>query len=1156
MRGMSRGSVCGWMVLCVLALGAPWTAAGADEARWLRYPAISPDGSTIVFSHRGDLWRVSATGGTATPLTLHAAHDTAPVWSRDGSRIAFASDRYGNFDVWVIPASGGEATRLTFHSADDRPTAFTPGDEAVLFSSARLDSASCVQFPSAAQPELYAVSPAGGMPKQVLSTPAEHAVHDVAGARIAYSDRKGYENEWRKHDNSSFARDVWLLDVASGEHTRLTEFGADDRQPVWAPGDRELYFLSERSGSFNVWRLDPARPEVATQITRHETHPVRFLSVSGAGDIAYAYDGSLYLRPSGAAESRRLTIDVPADRRSNAVEFVDVAREITEFEVSRDGKEIAFIARGEVFVTSADHAATRRITDTPEQERSVSFGPRGRTLLYAAERGGSWNLYRSDLTDEKELNFFNATAIEETPVLVSEPETFQPLFSPDGKEVAYLQERTELRVLNLASGKSRTILPGDVNYSYLDGDQWYEWSPDGKQFLVQFMSPSRWSFEAGVIPASGEGELVNLTRSGYEDYNPRWAFDGQAMSWFTDRHGRRMQAGWPDEVDVHLALLTTKAWDRYRLSEAELEQVKALEEKETEKKEKKEKEEKEEKEESEKQDAGDKKKRDKKKAGEEDEGDDDEDAIKLPDPVTLELQGLEDRIVRLTIHSSDMADAALSPDGERLLYLAKFEKGYDLWSYEHRKSEIKLLAKLNAETAGGLRLDKKGEKAFLLVDRSLRTVDIKSGEVKPVALSATMELDAAAERAYLFEHAWRQVLKKFHDVEMHGVDWNFYREAYATFLDHLDTNRDFAELLSEMLGELNASHTGSGYRSRDENTDSTASLGIFPDPDWKQGGIRILEILDKGPLHQDGSRITNGTIIEAIDGHSIAAGENWYRLLNRKAGQPLRLSLWSGKSDERWEERVKPIDRGREAQLLYERWAESRAEEVDRLSGGRIGYAHIRGMSDGPFRDIFEEIFGKSVTKEAIVLDTRFNGGGNLDEALTAFLSGKVYMRGAPRGREITTEPSNRWTKPSILVHNEGNYSDAHCFPSAYRTLKIGETVGTQVPGTCTAVWWETLQDRTLYFGIPQVTWIDGDGDVMENKHFDPDYFVDNDPKLEAGGRDQQLEKAVEVLLQGVRSHIATSLRKRGRVPKGGFGDVYQNPVLVPVPLRVRRGNP
>jgi Tol biopolymer transport system component/C-terminal processing protease CtpA/Prc len=1089
-------------VLGAVLLAGVATATATERALWLRYPSISPDGQTIVFSYRGDLWRVPSTGGQASQLTVHAAYDYMPIWSPDGSKIAFASDRYGTSDVFVMPAKGGTATRLTFHSSSDYPTSFTPDGESVLFYSGRLDARKMVGYPRrGAQPELYSVPLAGGMPTQVLTTPAIYAVWDSAGERLVYSDEKGLETDLRKHDDSSFARDVWLYDAQTDEHTKLTEFGADDRQPVWAPGEASIYYLSERSGDFNVWRLaltDGAEP---IQVTNHDTHPVRFLSSSKDGDICYSWDGEIYALAVDATESRKLEITVATDSRHNATVYTDVTRQISDFALSPNGKEIAFIARGEVYVTSVKHGDTKRVTNTPEQERSVSFHPNGRGLLYASERNGSWNLYRTDLTDDDEPYFFLSTAFEEKPVLETELETFQPHYSPDGKEVAFLEERTELKVLNLASAESRTILPGDVNYSYLDGDQWYEWSPDGRWFLVSFLSPTRWSFEVGLIASSGEGELINLTNSGYEDYQPRWAFKGEAVFWFTDRHGERQQSGWPSKYDVYASFLTQDAWDRFRLSEAEYELLKEKE-KNGDKKEDEEK-------------AEDDKAKKGKKDKQDDEAEEKEkkDEIELPDPVDIQVEGIEDRTQRMTLHSSRIADAQITPDGQKLLYLAKFEKGFDLWVYEPRKQEVKLLAKLNAERAGGMYLDEKGKTAYLLADRSLKSVEIESGKAKPVKLTAKMELDAAAERAYLFEHAWRQTREKFYVEDMGGVDWDFYKEAYSRFLPHVDNNRDLADVISELQGELNASHLGCYVGNRNPNADATATLAFFPDPDWQGAGVKIAEIIDGGPLENSDTKVKAGTVIEAIDGTEIAAGANWYPLLNHKAGKLVRVSLFDLETDKRWQETVKPISQGAESELLYLRWVRTRRAEVERLSNGRLGYAHIRTMSDSRYREIFEDIFGKAVGKEAIVLDTRFNNGGNLVEALTILLTGEVYARALPRGQKIGVEPVHRWTKPSIVVMNEGNYSDAHCFPATYTALGIGKTVGMQVPGTCTSVWWETMQDRSLYFGIPMVGYIDNDGDLMENKHLDPDHMADNDPALEAVGRDQQLEKAVEVLL-------------------------------------------
>ena len=265
-----------------------------------------------------------------------------------------------------------------------------------------------------------------------------------------------------------------------------------------------------------------------------------------------------------------------------------------------------------------------------------------------------------------------------------------------------------------------------------------------------------------------------------------------------------------------------------------------------------------------------------------------------------------------------------------------------------------------------------------------------------------------------------------------------------------------------------------------------------------------------------GTKIAPGVVIESIHGDTIAAGADWYPLLNHQAGSAVRLGLLDPKTGNHWQETAKPVSAGDESELLYKRWVRSRRAEVDRLSNGRLGYAHIRGMNDASYREIFEEVFGRAVGKEAIVLDTRFNGGGNLVEALTVFLTGKTYAHNVPRGQPVGSEPSLRWTKPSIVVMNEGNYSDAHCFPAAYKELGIGDTVGMPVPGTCTSVWWERLQDPSLVFGIPEVGLVDNAGDFLERKHLAPDHQVDNDPALEAKGRDQQLEEAVKVLLEQV----------------------------------------
>ncbi|MEY3051245.1 MAG: hypothetical protein RLY31_1030 [Bacteroidota bacterium] len=455
-----------------LLLILPVSVDAQPEAGWFRYPAISPDGNTVVFSYGGDLYKVSSEGGAAVPMTMHAGQDCFPVWSADGSRIAFASDRYGNFDVFLMPAAGGTAERLTFHSASDIPSDFSLDGEAVIFSSGRLDATTNQLFPSGVLTELYEVPILGGMPRQLLTTPALDARFGTDGRSLFYHDRKGYEDSFRKHHRSSVTRDIWRFDRADRAHHRLTTFEGEDRNPVPSPDGRHLYFLSERSGTYNVWKMGIDGQD-AVQLTFLDKHPVRYLSCSRDGLLCFSYNGDLYTCREGA-EPRKLSVRVGTDQAANAVQILRTDKDITEMTLSPNGKEIAFVFRGEVFAASVKEGTTRRITSTPEQERSVRFSPDGRSLVYAGERGGSWNIYQSSLVRPDEQYFFQSTILSEKTVLATAAETFQPSYSPDGKSIAFLEDRTTLRVADLESGDVRTVLPGDRNYSYQDGDQHYE----------------------------------------------------------------------------------------------------------------------------------------------------------------------------------------------------------------------------------------------------------------------------------------------------------------------------------------------------------------------------------------------------------------------------------------------------------------------------------------------------------------------------------------------------------------------------------------------------------------------------------------------------------------------------------------------------------
>lgn len=1062
-----------------------------DTPLWMRYPNISPDGTKIAFSYQGDIYYVPAAGGEAVRLTFTEDYEYQPVWSPDSRTVAFASDRFGGMDIFTVGIEGGKAVRLTTHSGTEAPLAFSPDGKYIYFSAAIQDPASSALWSGSWLTELYRVPVTGGRPEQIAANPICSISFDTDGKSFLYYDRTGSENIWRKHHTSSVARNIFYYNAADGTHTQITVNPGEDRDPIFtAPG--QMVFLSERDGgSFNVYSAAVDDAENATALTHFTKHPVRFLSRADNGTLCFGYHGEIYTLTPGS-EPAKVNISILNDNinRTSDLRLASV----DEIAISDDGEEIALISRGEVFATTGEYGSTKQITRTAAAEEGLTVSPDGKTIVYASERTGRWNLYKATLAREDDMHFAYATLINEEPLLKEgNAERSWPSFSPDGKELAFIEDRHILKVLNLESGKVRQITDGTQNY----GEFEYDWSPDGKWFTLTFTTNRHYPYDdIGIVSASGDMKIHNITNSGYIDGSPQWVMDGNAVIFVSDRLGMRSHASWGSQNDVYIAFMNRQAWEEFNMSEEEYALYK-------EKKEAAEKSAKEAEEAAAAKSSKGRKDKQESPAGK------DETASK---DILVELDGLEDRVVRLTPMSSRLGAAAMTSDGETLYFLSAFERGYDLWELEPRSGSISLLKK--GISAGSLAWGK-DEKTLYILGRRPQVMTMNNKQVKPIDFNMEMELDRAAERAYMFDHVFKQEERKFYTDTYHGVDLPQLQKEYEPFLAHINNNYDFTEMISEILGELNVSHTGGRYGGIPADK-VTPALGLLFDMHYDGDGLRIDEVLENGPFDILNSKVHAGTILEKIDGESIKAGEDWFPLINGKQGEYTLFSFYDSATGDRWEETARPISNGLQNELLYQRWIKSRAALVDSLSGGRLGYVHIRSMADGSYRDVYADVLGKYNLRDGIVIDIRYNGGGRLHEDVEILFSGEKYLEQVIQGTIVCDMPSRRYNKHSIMVVCEACYSNAHGTPWVYQHQGLGSIVGMPVPGTMTSVNWETMQDPALVFGIPVVGYRTKEGTYLENSQLEPDYLVRNKAEEVVNGRDEQIEVAVRELLKQI----------------------------------------
>ncbi len=1072
----------------------PLTAFG--QAKLVRYPHYH-DGR-IVFSYLGDVWTANENGQNVQRLTVNRARDVYPRFSPDGKWIAFSSERNGNLDVFIIPSGGGTAKQLTFHSADDTVLGWKSDSSGVLFSGNRGEDFTA---------QLYVVSVNGGMPTKVGTDMGVQAAYSPDGRRIAYNP-KG-QVYWRKYYRGSNQTDVVVMDVASKQFKQLTDFEGLDSWPMWG-NDGGVYFVSDREGGglTNIWRVSDNGGK-AERITSFKTGDVRWPAVSGDGRvIVFEHDFGIWKLDLATKKATPIQLNIAAETQDNFSEVRPFSSQADDYDLAPSSTRVALSIHGEIFTAPVEEGDLRQITDSPARDRSVSYSPDGKTIAYISDKSGREEIYLASADGAGEAK------------QITDIDTLKNSYSwsPDSKEIALTSSDGKLSKIDAAT-KKMTVLDSSA-YGNIGSPRW---SPDGKWIAYSKADITRTS-DIYVIASSGaEKEPHKLTFDSNNDTNPRFAPDGRKLFF------QRIEA---------TAGTTPNSVQIYSVNLERLEK-----------------------------DPDDPEQRAETEATPAQPGDPNADATaprrgpatrQPPKEIKMDWAGLKRRTRQITRMPFPISGYSVAPDSRTLVFVTSEPAGtanvnviYSI--QDDGKKLTRILSGQPPSEEGGqgggggfgggisdLNISRDGRTLFFSERDGVYSVPIpassagaaaatagREGARKRISFNVRVRIERPAEWAEMFDDAWRTMKYRFYDPKMHGYDWDAARAKYRPLVDFVGDRQELLNIINEMIGELNASHTGAAPPpGGNAGGVSTGHLGVELDADGSAGRYRVTHVYEDGPADKDWVRVGVGDYLIAINGKPVRAGDNYWQMLNNRLNRKAEVTFNNKPTEDgAWQTRIETITSGAYSQLRYERWVKNERKKVDELSAGRIGYLHIQAMNPPSLRK-FEKEIREFRDKEALVIDQRWNGGGNIEQELLAILVQREYQIWQPRGTEPTGRPFAGFFGPKVVLQNWRSASNAEMFPAGFRALGLGKVIGTPTMGAVIGTGSYSLIDgstvRTPGVGVFLA---DAKHTNMENYGVQPDILVDNSPADNLAGRDRQLEVAVEELmkqLQGSKRNLAS----------------------------------
>ncbi len=1048
-------------------------------------PGISPDGREIAFASGGDIWTVPAAGGEARLLVSHPAHESRPLYSPDGQRLAFVSTRTGSGDVYVLTFATGVVSRVTWDDANELLDGWSRDGRHVYVSSAAQEVS--------ALNDVWRVPVDGGTPMPLAHeryTNEYFAAESPDGSRVAFSARGIAPGQWWRNGHSHIDQsEIWTrsTDVTRAAVQMLVERGAKALWPMWGRDGQTLFFVSDRTGSENVWRRDPTGNTAA--LTTFTTGRVLWPSISSDGAvIAFEREFGIWTLDVASGSTRTLAITRRGAPAAREPERQRLTREFSSLALSPDGKKVAFVARGDIYAASArDGGDAARATTTAGVESHVAWLPDSRRLVFSSLEAASRRIGVFDFAD-------NTTAW-----LTQGHNDYAPVAAPDGKHVAFVRDGRELHVVNLDTRVDRVVATTHLAGSLTESRP-VAWSPDG-QWIATFVLGAKGFMNVGLVPVTGgEVRMVSALPNMFSD-SLAWSPDGRAIFFTT---GQRTEDGHVAQVDLTPRVPPFREDAFRKLFERDKEpgtpspsptQARPTP-------------------------AGpaapEPPAPTAAAAGSPKPG------ASAPRPTEIVFDGILRRVNLLPV-GLDVADVVVAPDGKSLVVAGEAEGQTNLYTFsiDDEAREPATARQITSTSTGksSIAIAGDGKDVFFLEEGRIATASIEKREARALAVTAEFEADFARDRMSLLDQAWSMLGEHFYDPKMHGVDWAAQRARFAPVVAGAATHDEFRRVMSLMIGELNASHLGISAPPGQGGGSTTGRLGISLDAQAYAAdrALRIAAAVPLGPAAL--ARLGPGDIILAVNGEPAGATASLPRLLDGTIGKRVVLSVRSGAATAPRDVVIKPIDLAAERGLRYRAWVDERRAYVERVSKARLGYVHMPDMGAGSLAQLYLDLDAAQHGRDGIVVDLRNNNGGFVNAYAIDVFARRPYMWMTERGRPTAPARSvlgqRAIERPSVLVVNQHSLSDAEDFTEGYRALKLGPVVVEPTAGWIIYTWNTRLWDGTT-LRLPRMR-IDGaDGRNMELSPRPVDIAVSRRPGEDAEGVDSQLDAAIKALLDQV----------------------------------------